>query len=289
MESNYSAKANLQNSSDYIETAPNVLLHVKDYGHGKPVILIHGWPLSSDMWEHQIQVLVDNNFRVLAYDRRGFGKSSHPWDGYDYDTLADDLRAIIDEKGLSEVTLVGFSMGGGEVARYFSRHSGHGITKAVFISSVTPFMLKTDDNEDGMPKEDFDKMEFQIRKDRFDFLKTFGKEFYGVGLISKPVSSAHLENDFHIAAGASPRATLECLHAFSRTDFRADLHVINVPTLMIHGDEDKTVPIESSSEKAANLIPNCRFIMYDGAPHGLFYTEKERLNRDLIEFLNEIW
>lgn len=163
----------------YIETAPNVQLYVKDYGQGKPVILIHGWPLSNEMWEYQIDILVQNNFRVIAYDRRGFGKSSQPWSGYDYDTLTDDLKAIIDHLDLKEATLVGFSMGGGEVVRYFSRHGGKGVSKAVLISSVTPFLLKTDSNPDGIPQEKYDAMAEQIKADRIGFLDSFGKTFFG--------------------------------------------------------------------------------------------------------------
>ncbi|HEY0047176.1 MAG TPA: alpha/beta hydrolase [Flavobacterium sp.] len=273
-------------SDFYIETESDVSLYVKDYGKGKPVVLLHGWPLSGEMWEYQIETLVKNNFRVITYDRRGFGKSSHPWSDYDYDNLADDLKEVIDELGLEEFALVGFSMGGGEVARYFSRHGGQGVSKVVFISSVTPFMLKTPDNEDGLPMEEFDKMSAQIREDRMAFLEDFGKKFYGVGMLSKPVSAAYLQNDMVIAASASPRATLECLEAFAKTDFRDDMRMIDVPTLFIHGDADKTVPIEASSEKAVKLVANSQYITYEGAPHGLFYTEKDRLNNDLIAFLN---
>ena len=284
---NYDETGDFAQSIDfYLETDGEVGLYVKDYGQGAPVILIHGWPLSGESWEYQIEALVNNGNRVITYDRRGFGKSSHPWDGYDYDTLAEDLKAIIDELELINVTLVGFSMGGGEIARYFGKFGGEGISKAVLISSVTPFMLKTADNEYGTPQEEFDKMEKQIREDRMAFLETFGKTFYNVGMLSKPVSSAYLHNDFMIAAAASPRATIECMKAFSSTDFRADLPKINVPVLLIHGDADKTVPLEASSGLAQKLIPNCRLVIYEGAPHGLCFTEKERLNRDLISFLN---
>ncbi|MFV8325556.1 alpha/beta fold hydrolase [Flavobacterium sp. ZS1P14] len=270
----------------YIETAPNVKLYVKDYGEGKPVILIHGWPLSNEMWEYQIDTLVQNNFRVIAYDRRGFGKSSQPWNGYDYDTLADDLKAIIDQLNLKEATLVGFSMGGGEVVRYFSRHGGKGVSKAVFISSVTPFQLKTDSNPDGIPQEKYDGMAEQIKEDRIGFLDSFGKTFFGVSFISKPVSTPLLDYYRMLGSFASPRATLECAKSFSSTDFRREMALVNVPTLIIHGDEDKTVPIEITSEIATKLIPDNKFIVYEGAPHGLFYIEKDKLNKDLLEFLN---
>lgn len=270
----------------YIETELNVKIYLKDYGHGKPVILIHGWPLSNEMWEHQIDALVENNFRVIAYDRRGFGKSSQPWNGYDYDTLADDLKAIIDQLELDEVTLVGFSMGGGEVVRYFSRHGGKNIAKAILISSVTPHLLKTDSNPAGVPQEKYDAMAEQIKEDRISFLDGFGKTFFGVSFISKPVSTPLLDYYRMLGSLASPRATLECAKSFSTTDFSREMASVNVPTLIIHGDEDKTVPIEITSEIATKLIPDNIFIIYDGAPHGLFYVEKEKLNRDLIKFLN---
>lgn len=270
----------------YIETAPNVKLYVKDYGQGKPVILIHGWPLSNEMWEYQIEELVQNNFRVITYDRRGFGKSSQPWNGYDYDTLSDDLKAIIDQLDLKEVTLVGFSMGGGEVVRYFSRHAGSRVTKAVFIASVTPFQLQTDSNPNGVPQEKYDAMAEQIKEDRIGFLDSFGKTFFGVSFISKPLSTPLLDYYRMLGSLASPRATLECAKSFSSTDFRREMASVNVPTLIIHGDEDKTVPIEITAEIATNLIPDNKFIVYEGAPHGLFYIEKNKLNKDLIAFLN---
>lgn len=251
MENNFTSE-NLSNEmafdiqsarTEFIETTPNVYLNIKDYGKGKPVILIHGWPLSHEMWEYQIETLVINNFRVIAYDRRGFGKSSQPWDGYNYDTLADDLKAIIDQLALTNVTLVGFSMGGGEVVRYFSRHGGEGVSKAVLISSIAPFLLKTNDNPDGAPQEKNDAMAMQIREDRINFLDGFGKTFFGVSLLSNPISTASLEYYRMLCSFASPRATLECATAFSTTDFREEMISINVPVLIIHGDEDQTVPI----------------------------------------------
>ena len=271
--------------AEYIESAPNVYLRIRDYGSGDPVILIHGWPLSNEMWEYQIEHLINNNFRVITYDRRGFGKSAQPWNGYDYDTLADDLKAIIDQLQLSDVALVGFSMGGGEVVRYFSRHGGENVSKAVLVSSVAPFLLQTEDNPEGVPAEKNEEMAKQIREDRIGFLDNFGKQFFNVGLLSKPLSTPLLEYYRMLCAFASPRATLECANSFSTTDFREEMVTVNVPTLIIHGDADKTVPIEISSHKAAKLIPDCRYVVYEGAPHGLFYTEKEKLNKDLVEFL----
>ena len=274
------------NTDKYIETAKNVRLYVKDYGKGKPVILIHGWPLSNEMWEYQIDFLVQNNYRVIAYDRRGFGKSSQPYDGYDYNTLTDDLKEIINQLQLDNVTLVGFSMGGGEVVRYFSRHGGKGVTKAALISSIIPFLLKTEDNPEGRPKEKGDATAAAIKEDRIGFLENFGKTFFGVTIINKPLSTSLLEYFKMLCSFASPRATLKCAESLSNTDFRDELHTINVPTLIIHGDEDKNVPLEVSSKKAAESITNNTFIVYEGAPHGLFYTAKDRLNEDLLNFLN---
>lgn len=276
-----------QPSTDkYIETAPNVKLYVKDYGQGKPVILIHGWPLSNEMWEYQIDFLVQNNFRVIAYDRRGFGKSSQPWDGYDYDSLTDDLKQIIEQLELEDATLVGFSMGGGEVVRYFSRHAGKGVTKAALISSIIPFLLKTEDNPDGHPKEKNDATANAIKEDRIEFINTFGKTFFGVTIINRPLSTSLLEYYNSLCAVASPRATLKCAESFSTTDFRNELSAVNVPTLIIHGDADRIVPIELTSKKASQLINDNTFIVYEGEPHGLFYTERDRLNADLLNFIN---
>lgn len=274
------------NTTKFIKSTDGVHLFVRDYGSGKPVILIHGWPSSNEMWEYQFETLVQNNFRVIAYDRRGFGRSSQPWHGYDYDTMTDDLKAIIDELKLTDVSLVGFSMGGGEVVRYFSRHGGKNVSKAVLISTVPPFMLKTEDNPDGAPQEMFDGMAKQMREDRIGFLDEFGKTFFGVSLLSKPLSEPLLEHFRNLAAVASPRATLECATAFATTDFRSEMSSVNVPTLIIHGDADKIVPIDISSKKSADMIPNNKFIIYDGAPHGLFYTEREKLNKDLVDFLS---
>jgi len=274
------------NSDKYIETAPNVKLYVKDYGQGKPVILIHGWPLSNEMWEYQIENLVENNCRVIAYDRRGFGKSSQPWDGYSYDTLADDLKAIIDQLKLTDVTLVGFSMGGGEVVRYFSRHAGKNVTKAILIASITPFLLKTESNPEGSSAEENEEKANQMREDRIGYIDKFGENFFGMSFMNKPLSTPLLEYYRMLCSLASPRATLECAKSFSTTDFRDEMKLIDVPTLIIHGNKDEIVPIEISSEKAATLILDTTFLIYEEAPHGLFYTERKKLNNDLIEFIN---
>lgn len=268
-------------------TGEEVRISYKDYGKGKPVVLIHGWPSSKEMWEYQIDALVQGGCRVIKYDRRGFGKSDKPWDSYDYDTLADDLNTVLEELELEDVMLVGFSMGGGEVARYMSRHNGNRVSKVVLVSSVLPYMLKTEDNPDGVDGKVFEDMMTQMKDDRMGFLDGFGKDFFGVSMLNKPMSTPLLDNFHRLTAVASPRATQECAKSFSQTDFRKDIPAINVPTLIIHGDSDKTVPIKASSDRTAQLVTNNQYVVYDGAPHGLFYTHKEQLNQDLLAFINE--
>jgi len=265
-------------------TGARINLAYQDLGRGKPVVLIHGWPLSSASWEYQLTELPKHGLRVIAYDRRGFGHSSKTWDGYDYDQFADDLKGLLDVLDLQDVTLVGFSMGGGEVARYMSRHRGERVGRVAFISAVTPFLQKTPDNPEGIDKSVFDDMVAKATKDRFAFLESFGKMFYGAGLLNHPVSEALLQWTFSLAIVASPKATLDCIQAFSATDFRADLKTIKVPTLVIHGDADKTVPPAASGQRMPKAIPHATYSEYGGAPHGLHITHHEQLNKDLIDF-----
>lgn len=274
----------------FINTLDNTQLYLKDWGKGSLVVLIHGWPLSADSWDEVALALADAGHRVIAYDRRGFGRSSQPWSGYDYDTLADDLAAVLnyaaeDQANQDGATIIGFSMGGGEVARYMSRHSGKGVSKAVLIASILPFRLQTPDNPAGTPQEKFDESAAAIVSDRAHFFTGFFNKFFGVSESSQPVSKEILEWARGIAMQASVKSTLACLKAFSSTDFRQDLASFKVPTLIIHGTEDQTVPIASSARLAAPLIPHCVFLEYPGAPHGLFATDKERLVRDLLHFL----
>ncbi len=266
-------------------SAKPVNIFYQDWGNGNPVILIHGWPVSHEMWEYQMNILPKNGIRVIAYDRRGFGKSDKPWDGYDYDTLAADLKALIDELELDNVTLVGFSMGGGEVARYLSLYGSNRIKKAVFVSAVVPFLLQTDNNPNGVPHEAFDGMEEKLMLDRPDFLAAFGRQFFGVTFLDNPVSQPILDWMQMLALHGSLHATVACMRAFSSTDFRQDILKISIPTLIIHGDEDQTVPIELTSNQTANTILNAKYIVYEGEPHGLFITQKERLTQDLLDFI----
>ena len=268
-----------------IETRDGTRLFAKIWGQGRPVILIHGWPLNADSWDDHAVVLAEAGYKVIAYDRRGFGRSDQPWNGYDYDTLADDLADVIEATGARDAALFGFSMGGGEVARYLSRHGSANIRQAGLISSVVPYMLRTPDNPKGTSAETFQIMTEQMRADRPAFMETFNKAFYGVGLISQPVSSALIEWARSMSMMAGMRPTLACAAAFTSTDFRPDLPAFDVPTLIIHGTADETVPIDASARAAAAAIPQSRLIEYEGAPHGLLATHKQRAMVDMLDFL----
>ena len=277
----------LTNSVSLSGASEEVQIFYQDIGRGKPVVLIHGWPLNHEMWEYQINELPKHNIRVIAYDRRGFGKSSRPWEGYDYDTLASDLDTLLETLDLTDVTLVGFSMGGGEVARYLSKYNTSGrVTKAALISSVTPFLLKTDDNPTGLPQEMFDTMQQQIEEDRPKFLASFSKMFYGVHLFSNPVSEEFLQRDQILTLNSAGHATIKAMQAWSVTDFRADLATVKIPLLVLHGKADETVPIDASAEETIKIVPQAEYVVYDDAPHGLFYTHKNRFNEEIISFVN---
>src|SRR3990170_3710979 len=228
------------------DSSSPVSLFYQDWGTGNPVVFIHGWPLSHEMWEYQLNELPKHGLRCIAYDRRGFGKSGKPWEGYDYDTLTGDLKAVLDELDLNNVTLVGFSMGGGEIARYFGLYGGARVSKVVLVSSVLPYLLKSAENPDGVPKEIFDKIISQIADDRAQFLSSFAKDFFGVSLVSHPVSQPMLDWNQTMAMLASSKATMDCVRSYSETDFRNDIPRINVPALIIHGANDKTVPLTIS-------------------------------------------
>ncbi|WP_430250211.1 alpha/beta fold hydrolase [Neorhizobium sp. DAR64860/K0K1] len=270
-----------------ITTRDGTQLYVKDWGPktGRPVIMMHGWPLTSDTWDDFAVVAADAGFRAISYDRRGFGRSEQPWDGYEYDTLADDLADVIEATGAKDAALFGFSMGGGEVARYMSRHGGKGVSKAALIASVVPYMLQTADNPKGVPQSVFDEMTAGMKEDRAHFFQGFLKSFYGVGVFTGSVSEAVLDWSFQQTMMAGLRPTLACAKAFSSTDFRPDLPSFKVPTLIIHGTGDQTVPIETSGRAAAAAIPGATLIEYDGAPHGLFASNKQQLTDDLMAFL----
>ncbi|WP_102106999.1 alpha/beta fold hydrolase [Oceaniglobus roseus] len=258
-------------------------LHVKDWGSGRPVVLIHGWPLNADSWEHQALSLAEAGFRVVSYDRRGFGRSDQPFKGYDYDTMADDLAAVIGGLDLRDVTLAGFSMGGGEVARYMSRHGSNRIAKAVLVSSIAPFMGQKD-NPDGVPDEVFEGMKKGVRTDRAGFLKEFFNDFVGQGTKDGGTSEAARHWMWSMAMMASPKATLDCIDAFAKTDLRGDMAAFDVPTLVVHGTGDKIVPFEISGKRASEMVKGATLKTYEGGPHAVTATHAGQLSHDLVAF-----
>ncbi|MET7991736.1 alpha/beta hydrolase [Amycolatopsis sp. NPDC005232] len=270
------------------ENGAPIELYYEDHGAGRPVVLIHGWPLSSRSWEGQVPALVEDGYRVITYDRRGFGQSSQPWDGYDYDTLADDLDKLLAALDLTEVTLVGFSMGGGEVARYVGRYGTGRVAKAVFAAAVPPYLFKEDGNPDGgLDEAALTGFHDGIRADRPAFVEGFVTNFFSVKGRTDLVSpSVHAYNTV-IAAFASPKGTLDCTTAFTKTDFRDDLKAFTIPTLVIHGDSDAIVPFEVSGKRTAEAIPDSRLVLVEDAPHGLNVTHAATFNAELLTFLRE--
>lgn len=271
-----------------ITTRDDTDLYVKQWGDsGRDIVLIHGWPLNADSWDDVALALAHAGHRVTAYDRRGFGRSDQPWEGYDYDTFADDLADVIDAAEIEDAVLVGFSMGGGEVARYLSRHDKANVRQVGLISSVVPFMLKTADNPDCVPADVFAGMKSDITADRAAFLQGFAPQFYGNGWIKKAVSQGVLDGFFQTAMMAGLWPTLACVDAFSSTDFRGDMAAFDLPTLILHGTDDRTVPIDVSARKAAAAIPHARLIEYEGAAHGVLATNTGEVTRDLLAFIDE--
>ena len=260
----------------------------EDYGSGQPVILIHGWPLSRKSWEQQVWKIVEEGFRCIAYDRRGFGTSSSPWGEYDYSALAGDLNAIIEELDLKDAIIVGFSMGGGEVVRYLTDYGSSRIAKAALISSIIPLVKQKSDNPHGVPEDALNGIIDALQKDRVGFLKEFSKGFYNYDENKgERVSEAQLDYDFTIASFASPRATIQTALSWMHTDFRSELKNVTVPTLIVHGDADATVPIETSAKQAAEGIKYSTYEVIKGAPHGLNVTHPDELNKILISFLKK--
>ncbi|MGE6192097.1 alpha/beta fold hydrolase [Stutzerimonas stutzeri] len=273
-----------------ITTADGVQLYYKDWGpkDGPVVTFSHGWPLNSDSWESQMLFLASEGYRVVAHDRRGHGRSSQPWEGNDMDHYADDLAAVIEALDLKDVTLVGFSTGGGEVARYIGRHGTERVKKAVLVSAVPPMMLKTADNPGGLPLEVFDGIRNASLEDRAQlYLDLASGPFYGFNRPGAKVSQGLIDNWRAQGLQAGHKNTYDSIAAFSATDFRGDLKKFDVPTLVIHGDDDQIVPLDSSGKASAALVKGAKLIVYPGAPHGLTDTHKERFNSDLLAFLKE--
>ncbi len=269
------------------ENSSSIDLYYEDHGSGKPVILIHGYPLNGASWEKQVAALLASGYRVITYDRRGFGKSSQPTTGYDYDTFAEDLRQVVTKLDLSDFALVGFSMGGGEVARYIGKYGTQGVSKAVFVSSVPPFLLKTSDNQEGVDIGVFQGIEKAVVADRYAFFTEFFKNFYNTDVqLGKRLSDEALRASWNVAAGASATASLACVRTWY-TDFRKDLPRVDVPTLVIHGDADRILPIAATGQRTAKLIKGARLAVIEGGPHGLLWTHADQVTRELLDFLGQ--
>ncbi|MBJ7224032.1 MULTISPECIES: alpha/beta fold hydrolase [unclassified Brenneria] len=269
-------------------TQDGTQIYFKDWGTGKPVLLSHGWPLDADMWDSQLNFLAEQGYRAIAFDRRGFGRSDQPWTGYDYDTFSADINQLIHHLDLHDVTLVGFSMGGGDVTRYIARYGTERVAGLVLLGAVTPIFIKTDDHPEGVEKSVFDDIKQGLRKDRAQFISDFSTPFYGLNK-GATVSQGVQTQTLNIALLASLKGTIDCVTAFSETDFRPDMTKIDVPTLVIHGDADQVVPFEATGKLAAGMIKDSRLKIYKGAPHGFAATHTDELNQDLLSFLNEIF
>ena len=269
------------------ENSGDIELYYEDHGSGSPVVLVHGWPLSGASWEKQVPVLLEAGHRVIMYDRRGFGESSKPATGYDYDTFAEDLRQVVTKLDLSDFALVGFSMGGGEVARYLGKYGSKRVSKAVFIASIPPFLLKTADNPEGVDGAVFEGIKKGIAADRLAFLSQFLSNFYNVDVLrGKQISDQAVQLSWNIAAGASPKGTLDCVSAWL-TDFRNDLKKIDVPTLVVHGDADRILPLAATGKRTQEFVKGSKLVVVEGGPHGLTWTHAEKVNRELLAFLGQ--
>lgn len=269
----------------YVKSYDGTQLYYKQWGVGEPVVLIHGWPLSSDTWDGIALALAQKGYQAIAYDRRGFGRSEQPWNGYDYDGFARDLAAVVVHLNLTSVHLVGFSMGGGEVVRYTSTIAPQNVKSISLIGSIIPFLLKQDDNPTGVPEDVFHEMQKNIQAGRPDFFNSFFPNFYGNGVMNKAVSDAVLEWTRGMAMQAGLKPTLDCVKAFGFTDFRSELPNINAPALIIHGVDDQIVPIDPSSRTAAKLLPNAKLIEIPGGHHGLLATHEGEIIKALVAHL----
>jgi pimeloyl-ACP methyl ester carboxylesterase len=268
------------------ENSKEINLHYEDHGTGKPVVLIHGWPLNCGSWEKQESVLLDAGYRVITYDRRGFGQSSKPSNGYDYETFSADLDKVIKALNLHEITLIGFSMGTGEVTRYLGEYGSDRVEKAVLLSSIPPYLLKTSDNPMGVDQSVFDGIMSAIKSDRLAYLTQFLHDFYNLDVLEGELISKQVNQySWNFASRASPIGTYECVKAWL-TDFRKDLRNINVPTLIMHGNADRILPIDATGRRLREAIKDCKYVEVDNAPHGLIWTHADQINTELLDFLS---
>ncbi len=270
-----------------ITTEDGTQIYYKEWGTGQPVVFSHGWPLNADAWESQMVFLASNGYRTIAHDRRGHGRSSQPSGGNDMDTYADDLATLIETLDLRDAVLIGYSIGGGEVARYIGRHGTSRVAKAVLVASVTPLMLKTEANPEGLPIEVFDEIRAGVAADRSQFFKDLAMPFFGANRPGANVSQGVLDLYWFRAMQTGLKNALEAIKAYSETDFTEDLKKFDVPTLIIHGDDDQIVPIGASAPVSSKLVANATLKVYEGAPHGLADTHTDQLNSDLLAFLRE--
>ena len=268
-----------------ITTQDGTQIFYKDWGKGQPIVFSHGWPLNADAWDDQMNLVASNGFRGIAHDRRGGGRSSQPWDGNNLDTYADDLAALLDALDLSNVILVGHSTGGGEVTRYIGRHGTSRVSKVVLVGAIPPLMLKTASNPDGLPIEAFDEIRKGLLADRSQYYKELSGPFFGANRPGSKVSQGIRDEFWLWSMSVGIKAAYDCVKAFSETDLTEDLKRNDVPTLIIHGDDDQIVPIVASALRSSKLIKNATLKVYPGAPHGLFSTHKDQLNADLLAFL----
>jgi non-heme chloroperoxidase len=275
------------------ENSSDINLFYEDLGSGQPVVLIHGFPLNGASWEKQTSALIDAGYRVITYDRRGFGKSDKPSGGYDYDTFAADLNHLMTKLDLNDSVLIGFSMGTGEVTRYLSTYGSGRVSKAVLIGAIPPFLLKTDDNPEGVDKEIFEGIKAAIVKDRPSFFTAFFKDFYNVDKLSgnlvfgeNRITEDAVQMSWNVAVNASAIATLKCVDTWL-TDFRQDLPKIDVPTLIIHGDADRTLPLASTSKRLPDLIKNSRLVVIEDGPHAIPWTHADKVTPEILSFLGE--
>jgi non-heme chloroperoxidase len=267
-----------------ITTRDGTRIFYKDWSKGQPIVFSHGWPLSADIWDEQLAFFASKGFRAIAHDRRGHGRSTQPWNGNDMDTYADDLALLIEKLELRDVVLVGHSTGGGEVTRYIGRHGTKQLSKLVLIGAVPPLMLRTAANPEGLPRTAFDEMRAAMQNDRPQFYRELSAPFYGANRPGSTVSDGLREQLWLIAMQAGFKAAFDCITAFSETDFTEDLKKVDIPTLIIHGQDDQIVPFVASAQKSSKLVKNAISKVYPGAPHGLFATHRERLHSDLMTF-----